>query len=105
LSKTGKRTYDGELKNTTPKYQNTSTHSRAIKNTQTHKLRAKLQEIILKKKKKKSIKRKKNSNHFFFLDEHGLNRREMFRGSNIKFIGKKMGKKKSQKGEERLEEM
>ena len=40
------KTCDRELRNTTPKYQNASTQSRAIKNTKTHKPRAKLQEMI-----------------------------------------------------------
>ena len=50
----GERTCDRKLRNTTPKYLNVSTQSRAIKNTKTHKPRAKLQEIyffFLKKKK------------------------------------------------------
>jgi hypothetical protein len=49
LSKTirmREKTCDRELRNTTPKYQNASTQSRAIKNTKTHKPRAKLQEMI-----------------------------------------------------------
>ena len=40
------KTCDRELRNTTPKYQNASTQSKVIKNTKTHKPRAKLQEMI-----------------------------------------------------------
>ena len=43
----GERTCDRKLRNTTPKYLNVSTQSRAIKNTKTHKPRAKLQEIYI----------------------------------------------------------
>ena len=42
----GERICDGKLRKTTPKYQNTSIQSRVIKNTKTHKPRAKWQEII-----------------------------------------------------------
>ena len=43
----GEKTCERKLRNTTPKYLNVSTQSRAIKNTKTHKPRAKLQEIYI----------------------------------------------------------
>ena len=68
LSKTirmREKTCDRELRNTTPKYQNASTQSRAIKNTKTHKPRAKLQEMILKIIKKNPLKERRIVITFF----------------------------------------
>ncbi len=53
----GEKTCDGELSNTTPKYQNASTHSRRIiNNKKTYKPRVKLQE-------KNPLKERTKSNH------------------------------------------